>query len=301
VTISITGLTQNTSILNTLAQVYSSNAQLTTQEQLDIINGRIQAQLNDKIAALQTSDQPDTALATATQNDITRLKNQLATINGDQSKFSANSNLLSDIETQLASLQTAATAGDSASFDKFLAIANTDLGNLLVVSPTAPFQPDSILGLKGTGLGIQSSATYNLSTPAGQAAAAADVGKAQTLINSIFPATSNNILVAGSVATALTNQVNSLNQTLQQTQNTSELQIAAQTAQLTQQAQIQEHLIQLALGNTTLLSDALGSAANPPNLPTSAFDVLSNAVGATSTTANAALNSGTPAILSLLA
>jgi len=299
-TTSITGLTTTSNALTTLAQVYSSNAQLTTQEQLDIIDGQLKAQLKTQIAAVQTTDAPDNALQTSTQADITRLKKQLSAIDTAQARFSANSTVLSDISTQLAALQTAITAGDSASFDKTLGVANTDLGNLLIISPTAPFQPDRILGLKGTGLGIKNSASYDLSTPAGQAAAATDVGNAQNLINQIFPATTSNILLAGDVATALGTQINSLNATLQQLQNTSQLQVAAETARLTQLEQNQEHLVQLNLGNTTLLSDAIGAAANPPPLPNSPFDVVSQAVGATAATANAALNSGTPAILSLL-
>ena len=297
---SITGLTANTNALTVLAQSYSSNAQLTTQEQLDIIDGRLQAQLQNQIAVVQAGDAPDNALQTSTQADITRLKKQLSTINTTQAQFSTNSNVLADINSRLAALQTAITAGDSAGFDTALGIANTDVGNLLVVSPTAPFQPDGILGLKGNGLGIKNSASYNLSTPAGQAAAPTDVNNAQALIGQLFPATTNNILVAGDVATALGNQINLQVATFNQLQSASQSQIAAQTASLTQQEQIQEHLIQLNLGNTTLLSDEIGSIANPPPLPSSAFDVLSNAVGATAQTANTALNSSTPAILSLL-
>lgn len=299
-TISIAGLTNGSNALTVLAQSYSSNAQLTTQEQLDVIDGRLQAQLKNQIAAVQASDAPDNALQTSTQADITRLKKQLSTINSTQAQFSTNSNVLADINIRLAALQTAITAGDSAGFDTALGTANTDLGNLLVISPTAPFQPDGILGLKGTGLGIKNSATYNLSTPAGQAAAQTDVNNAQALITQLFPATTNNILVAGDVATALGNQINLQVATFNQLQSTSQTQIDAQTANLTQLEQIQEHIIQLNLGNTTLLSDEIGSIANPPPLPTSTFDVLSNAVGATADSVNTALNSSTPAILSLL-
>jgi hypothetical protein len=297
---SITGLSANFNILTALAQSYSSNAQLTTQEQLDIIDSRLKAKLKDQIAAVQANDAPDNALQTSTQADVTRLKKQLSTIEATQTQFSTNSNVLADINIRLSALQTAITAGDSAGFDTALGIANTDVGNLLVISPTAPFQPDGILGLKGTGLGIKNSSTYNLSTPAGQAAAQTDVNNAQALIGQLFPATTNNILVAGDVATALGNQINLQVATLNQLQNSSQTQIDAETANLTQLEQNQEHIIQLNLGNTTLLSDELGTIANPPPLPTSAFDVLSNAVGATAASVNTALNSSTPAILSLL-
>lgn len=298
-TISIAGLTNGSNALTVLAQSYSSNVQLTTQEQLDIIDGRLKAQLKDQIAAVQANDAPDNALQTSTKADITRLKKQLSTIDATQTQFSTNSNVLADINTRLEALQTAITAGDSTGFDTALGTANTDVGNLLVINPTAPFQPDGILGLKGTGLGIKNSSTYNLSTPAGQTAAQTDVNNAQALISQLFPATTNNILVAGDVATALANQINLQVATLQQLQNSSQTQTEADTANLTQLEQNREHIIQLNLGNTTLLSDEIGSIANPPPLPTSTFDVLSNAVGATTNSVNTALNSPIPAILSL--
>jgi hypothetical protein len=297
--LTISALNSTSNALTVLAQDYSSNIQLTTQEQLDVINGRIQSQLQQKIAALPNT--ADDVLAQSTQSQINRIKTQLTAINKAQSQYSANGNVLSDINTQLAALQTAITGGDSTGFDKALALAQNDVGNLLVVNPTAPFQSDQVLGLKGNGLGIKSSATYDLSTPAGQTAAQTDVGNAQALISQIFQATTSNTLVAGDVSTALSTQVNSLNQTLQQIQSNDQLQVTTQTAQLTQLATDQEHLIQLALGNTTTLSDALGSMANPPPLPGSVFDVLTNSVGATPATATTALNSSTPAILSLLA
>jgi len=234
-----------------------------------------------------------------TQDHINQLNKKLSTVTTVGNDSSTNAGMLSQMQNQLAALQTAAANGDSSSFDSNLGMLNTELGNLLVVPPTAPFQPDQISGLKGTGLGIQSSAYYDLSTTNGQAAAAADINNAQTRIGQIFGIVTSNQLVATSLTSSLSDQINSLNNTLQQTQTTDQLNNAAASAKLTQLAQNQEHLIQLALGNTTLLSDALANMATIPDLPTSPFDVLSNAVGATATSITPAQTSS--AILSLLA
>ncbi len=292
----VSSTSSSTTILTTLASVYSSNVQLTTQVMVDEINGQIQKQLQQKIAALP--DTGDTVMLTFTQDQINQLNKKLSTVTTVGNDSSTNAGLLSSMQNLLAAMQTAAANGDSTTFDNNLATLNTDLSNLIVVPPTAPFQADQISGLKGSGLGINSSSFYDLSTANGQAAAAADLNNAQSKLGQIFGIVTSNQLVATSLTTSLSDQINSLNQTLQQTQTTDQLNVASQTAQLTQLAQNQEHLIQLALGNTTLLSDALGNMANPPNLPTSAFDVLSNAVGATATSVTPSQTSN--AILSLL-
>ncbi len=294
--LTISSTSSTSTILTTLAASYSSNVQMMTQVTLDQINGQIEKQLQEKIAALPNSG--DTVTLTFTQNQINNLQKKLSTVTTVANDSSANGSLLSEIQTQLAAMQTAAANGDSTGFDNGLAALNGELGNLLVVPPTAPFQADQISGLKGTGLGINSSAFYGLSTAGGQAAAAADLNNAQSRIGQIFGIITSNQLVATSLTTALTDQINSLNKTLQQTQTAAQTSIATQTAQLTQLAQTQEHLIQLALGNTTLLSDALAGMANPPSPPTSAFEVLSNAVGVTASSITPLQTSS--AILSLL-
>lgn len=294
---SVSSTGSSTTILTTLAASYSSNVKMTTQVVVDEVNGQIQKQLQQKIAALP--DSGDTVLLQVTQKQIDQLKTRLATVTKVGNDASANANVLSEMQNQLAALQTAAANGDSTSFDSGLATLNTELGNLLVAPPTAPFQADQISGLRGTGLGINNSSYYNLSTTSGQTAAAADVSNAQTEIGQIFGIVTSNQLVATSLTTALSDQINSLNQTLQQTQTTDQLNVASKSAKLTQLAQNQEHLIQLALGNTTLLSDTLASMAAPPDLPASPFGVLSNVVGATADSITPAQTSS--AILSLLA
>lgn len=297
--VTVSSIGTPTTILTTLAAASTSSTQLATQVEVDQATGQLQKQLKQKIAALQSSDSGDNALIQSTQAQLTQTQKKLATINQYENQYSTNGNTLSDIQNQLATMQTAITNGDSTTFDNALAMANTDVGNLIVMTPMAPFQPDQILPLKANGLGIQSSATYNLSTPSGQTAAQTAVSSAQTLINQVFQAITSNQLVAGSVSTALTTQVNALNQTLQQTQNTQELNVAAESAQLTQQFQDQEHLIQFALGNSTQLSTALAQMATIPTIPNSPFAVLLNA--ATPSSSSSTSQGSTPAILSLLA
>lgn len=291
----------NSTPLTVLAQAYTNAAQLSEQVENDEATGLIQRQLKQKIAALPNT--ADDALVQSTQADVTRVTTQLNAINSYNNGNFQNSLTLGDLDKQLESLQTAITNQDSAGFDAALSEVQIDVSNLVALTPTAPYQPDQILGLKGTGLGIQSSASYDLSTAAGQTAAQTAVNNAQSQINQISAIVTSNQLVGGDVSTALTTQVNSLNQTLNQAKNTSASNTAAQTAQLTQLANDQEHLIQLSLGNTTELSTSIANmeaqlVATPVTSP---LAVLLNAVGETATTATTALNSPSPAILSLLA
>lgn len=153
-------------------------------------------------------------------------------------------------------------------------------------------------GLQGTGLGIASSATYDLSTPTGQAAAAAALQTAQFKIGQIFATTNANHLLAASVAQSLGSQISGLNSQLDQMQQSSQSSTSAQVANLQQQAQDQEHVIELALGNTQLVSSVLTALESPPQPVNSVFGALEGAVGATPATYNTLVT--TPPILSLL-
>ena len=111
--------------------------------------------------------------------------------------------------------------------------------------------------LKNNGFTIQSSASYNLSTPSGQAAATTDVTNAQNLVEAILKLNGNNQTVAASQTTALDGQINAL-QTLQsQQQDSQSQQVAQETAQLQQNMQNQLHLIELNLGTTTQTANML--------------------------------------------
>ncbi len=289
--------TNSSNILNSLVQASQTAAQMTQQVEIDQINGAINKQLQQKIAALP--DTADNAMLQVTQSQVSQLNSTLSTINTAASQFTANGNLVSTIQNLLAGLQTDAANGDSTNFDNTLATIATSVGNLQVVNPTAPFQPDQILPLKATGIGVKNSASYDLSTPAGQAAAKADIGNAQSLVNQIFSVITSNQLVATDVTSALSSQIDSLNQTMQQTQSNDQLQVAAQTSQLTQLAQDQEHLIQLALGNTSQLSTALTTMTAQTAQPSSPLEALYDAVGATASSITPQQTSD--AVLSILA
>jgi hypothetical protein len=302
VTVTATSSSTPFTVLTVLAQTAAATAQETTQREINQVNTQIQNHLNEKIAALEAG--PDQALANASQLQINSLKAQANAISAIASQYSANANVLSDLQNQLASLQTEATNGNTAAFDATLAVAQIDLGNLGIATPTAPFQPDRVAPLKATGLGINSGESYDLSTPAGQAAAAADIQNAQTLVGQIFTATTGNQLLATSVSTVLDNQINTLTTQQQQQDASNQADVQAQIANLTQLAQNQEHLIELSLGNTQLVANALMNEENPPQPATSVYEVLQNvaASGSTSTgSSSSSTQQSSSAILSLLA
>lgn len=293
----VSSISTATNMLTILAQASQNATQLSVQVESDQATAQIERELQQKIAALPNP--ADDTLVKVSQAQLKRLNASFATISTRSSQFGTNGNIFTDINKQLAALQTAITGGDSANFDKSLSVAHTDIGSLLVIPPTAPFQPDQVLPLKTNGLAINSSASYDLSTVGGQAAAKADVNNAQLYINQLLGITTSNQVVASSLATGLSNQIDFLNQTLQQTLSNSQLDVLSQSAQLTQLAHNQEHLIQLALGNTTELSSALAKMATITDPPKSPFAVLTNAVGATADSITPAQTSS--AILSLLA
>jgi hypothetical protein len=283
-------------VMSVLVQASANAATLNANVEINQINNLIQNRLTDQIAALQNT--PDNAMTGPAQAQVTALTTQASAMKATASQYGANANTMFDLQNQLAALQTAAANGDSAAFDATLLLANNDVSDLNIGTPIPPLQPDGVANLKSAGLGIGASATYDLSTPSGQAAAAAAIQNAQILVGNVSQVTSSNQLIANSANQALTNEVSALNSQLQQVQQNTDAATNAKIAQLTQQAQAQEHLIELAIGNTQLVSTALTQAENPPQTATSPFDVLSNAVGATPATYQA--TQSTPAILSLL-
>jgi hypothetical protein len=282
-----------TSALTVLAETASNATQLSNNSEIKIISQQIQHQLNAKVAALQQA--PDTSLATALQSQITTLTSHRAAVAAIATAAGANGNLLSDLQNQLAKLQTDATAGNSAGFDATLAAAKTDNLDMTASTPPAPIQPNGIGGLQGKGLGISSSATYNLSTPAGKAAAANAIQAAQTLVGQVFQVATSNQLLAADIQTSLTTQIGTLTTQQQQQSQADQLGATAQILKLTQLAQNQTHLIELALGGTSAVAKMVSLATNPPQPYTSVFQALEAAVGSTGTQKNA------PPILSLLA
>jgi hypothetical protein len=271
-----------TNLLTILSEASSNAAQLTNTTEISEIDAQIQKQLTAKEAALQAP--PDAALTTALQNQISGLQKQQTSITDLSPKYGANANTLANLQTQLATLQTAAANGDSATFDSTLAAANIDVQDLTVVNAPAPLEPDGVAGLIGNGLGIGDSASYDLSTPNGQTAAEAAVSSAQSLVQQVFQATSSNQLVSTDLANSLATQISNLQSHLDNLEGSDQTQVQNQIARLTQQAQDQEHLIELSLGNTQTIATALYNEENPPQSITSVFGALEQAVAATPST-----------------
>lgn len=285
-------------LLNTLYTLSQDNAALTQNTQLAEISQDLQNQVNRQIAALQNPI--DQVSVNYSQQQINSLQAQQKTVSGLETTFGSNSSILADMTSQLNTMAQAVTNSDGTSFDNAFTALNTDLSILTVPGWNPLFQYDGISTLKMNGFSIQSSASYNLSTPAGQAAATADVTAAQTLVeNSLKINGSNQTTAAGNV-TALDGQITALQTMLSQAQDNASQQIAQQTQQLEANEQNQLHLIQLNLGNTTETSSMLNTILNPPSQVTSVFGALSNAVGESAKTAETQLGQ-TPAVLSLFA
>lgn len=287
---SVTGLAST--LLTTLAKAASSAAQMNTTIQLDHIKAQIEKQLKAKIAALK--DPTDTVVIQSRQSVLDGLKQQFAATNTIAGQFAANGNVFSDLSSQLATLQDAITAGDATGFNQKLVMANNDLHNLINISPTAPYQDSNVEQFKTNGLGIKNATDYDLTTPAGKAAAQADVQNAQQTVLALTAVGTSNQLVAYSNSNDIASRIDPLAASIQKMKNSNEDYIAIQTAQLTQLAQTQQHLIQLGLGNTTQLSSVLTKMTATATIASSPYDVLGTAA-----TTGGSSNSA-PAVLSLL-
>jgi len=281
-----------------LQSISQATASMTQSQQLANIAQDLQNQLNRQLAALQPpTDQVSINLS---QNRINALQAQQKTVSSLETQFGNNGNVLSDMSNQLNLMAQAVTNSDGTAFDNALSALNTDLTDLTPPSWNVLFQSDGIAQLKTNGINIQSSATYDLTTPAGQAAATADVTAVQNQLQTIITLNGGNQTVAASQITALNGQINAL-QSLQLQQQTAQSQaIAQQTAQLQANMQNQLHLIELSLGQANQLSTALSAALNPPKPINSVFGALVNSVGLTAAGVETQLGQN-PAILSLFA
>lgn len=294
-----TPISTGTSLITVLYQAAQNAAALTQNQQLAEISQDLQNQANQKIAALQ-GDPVDQVSVNYSQSQINNLQKQQSTVSALETTFSKNGEVLSDMTSQLSTMAQAASSGDGTSFDNALSALTTDLSILAVPASNPLFQNDGINALKMSGFSIQSSASYNLSTPSGQAAATADVTTAQNLVQGILKTNGSNQTIAGSQVTALNDQITAL-QSLQTQQQTDASQATEkQIQQLQTNMQNQLHLIQLNMGGTSQLATEISQALNPPQPVTSVFGALSNSVGESATTAETQLGQ-TPAILSLFA
>lgn len=269
-TVSSTFGSSTTSIMNVLTAAALNQAASQESYRFQLVQNLLNKQFQHKIATLQANN--DTS---ATDNflkvEISQLGQQKASYSKLQTQYGQNANILSDITNQIVAMQNAASAGDSATFDGALATANADLSYLTVVEDNGTMQPDGVAQLKGSGLGVQSGGSYDLSTPEGQAAALADLQNASSLVNQVYAATTGNQTVAGSQVTALGSQVSTLNSTLENDQFNNAANVTLQTLKLKQQLNTQVHLIQLNFANAQTAGAnlqkqqlALQAALEPP-------------------------------------
>lgn len=250
-------LTISNALISKLAAASTANAQTMANYRLQLIGTDLTNQLNKKIAQLQQqAEDPNIPLY---QQQAQQLTQQQTSYQNAEAALSENGTALSQISLQLGNLAVAAQAGDSTSFDQTLAAAQNDISLLQTVPFAAGLQPDGVATLQYKGLGIQSSATYNLSTPAGQAQALSDIQAAQSAIQASSSTTSLNQQITASVQQALQTQISGISTQISNLQN-SELSAAQATiSNLQQQTQEEYHIIQLNFGDETNASTILGS------------------------------------------
>jgi len=284
--------------LSVLQSISQATASVTQSRQLANIAQDLQNQLNRQLAAIQ---QPtDQVSINISQNRVNQLQAQQKTVSSFETQFGSNGNLLADMTNQLNLMTQAITNSDGTAFDNALSALNTDFTDLTPTAWNPLFQSDGITQLKNAGITIQSSASYDLTTPAGQTAATADVTALQNTLQNIIKINGSNQTVAASQLTALNGQISAL-QNLQFQQQTAQSQAVAQkTAQLQTNMANQLHLIELSLGQTSQLATALSAALNPPKPINSVFGAIINSVGESASTAETQLGQN-PAILSLFA
>ncbi|HYM04088.1 MAG TPA: hypothetical protein VET85_14140 [Stellaceae bacterium] len=272
--------TMSVSISSLLSATLTAGAKSQSQLTLNAISNTLTTRLNNQIAQL-TAQSADTTAVQLLQNQLDAANKQNSAFGQASTQWLGNETTLTSLTTQLAALNTAAAAGDSAGFDSALNVAQINVENLNVVPFVSGTQPDGVLNLKLTGLGIQPSATYNLSTPAGQAQAATDVANAKAIVAQITTATLQNQIVASSQSNSLTTEITDLTRRLGEISDNQNNAVATQIANLQQQEQFQFHVIELSLQNTSNASSVITGAA------TSLAAVLASQPGSrTASTAN---------------
>lgn len=243
-------------VMGVLTQSALDSAARLAQYRLALVQQLLQNQFAKKVNDLKAAGTDD-AETNFLQVEISAAGKQKALFNSLRVRSGTNVNILTDLQGQIGALQTAAASGDAAGFDAALDNANGDISDLLLVPYNPALQPDGIEQVKGNGLGIKSSAGYDLGTPEGQSAALADLYAAQNLIARIYQTTAGNQTVAGSAADAAGSQMSALSDKLQTTAFNEQAQVATQTLRLKLQYNTQIHLIELSFANGQLASEAL--------------------------------------------
>ena len=187
------------SISSLLSATLTTNTQNQSKLVLNQISNTLTTRLNNQIAQLE-SQSSDTTTVELLQSQLNAANTQNSAFTRASTQWLANEKTLSDLTTQLTALNTAAQNGNSSGFDSALGLAQLDVINLNVVSFVPGTQPDGVVNLKLSGLGVQSSATYDLSTPAGQTQAQSDIAKAQSVVSQITNVTLQNQVIATSAS-----------------------------------------------------------------------------------------------------
>ncbi len=241
-----------------LTSSISTGTQNEGQLRLAAIGKLLTNRLNAKITTLKNAVE-DPVNANVLSAQIATLSKQNAAYSAALPLLGKNAETLSDITLQLGTLANAAVAGDAATFDNALSAAQTDVDNLVVTQPLQGFSTDGVGLLRTQGLGIQSSASYDLSTPSGQAQAQADVATARTTIDQVVAAVTQNQAIANSVSQALTTRINQLNSQASDQKFSALADAQQQISKLQTQTQTEFHLLELELGSTTNVSSVLST------------------------------------------
>jgi hypothetical protein len=260
-----------------IAAAAQAGAQSLVNFRIQLVGHQLTAQLNKRIAQLQDQSQ-DPAIPILRQQGA-QLQQKLTAYNKAHGQLFSNSSGLSDLSLQLSNLLVAAQAGNAAQFDTALAAAQTDLGTLIPVDNLAGLQPDGVAPLKFKGLGIQSSATYNLSTPGGQAQAQSDIQAAQAVISQITSSTRQNQAVSDSIVQSLQTQLTGVTTQISNKQITELGQAADEISKLKQKTQEQFHVIELAFGNVGQSAGILSGYQTSQNIDPTPGTVISVLVG----------------------
>jgi hypothetical protein len=237
------------SISTLLTSTLTAGAQNQNQLTLNAINNTLTTRLNNQIAQIEAQSS-DTTTVQLLQNQLSAAQTQNSSFSQAASQWLGNESFLTDLNTQLTTMSTAAASGDATTFDGALAQAQTDIDDLTVVSYVPGTQPDGVANLKYDGLGVQSSATYDLSTTAGQAQAATDVANAKNLVAQVLSVTTQNQEIATSQSDGLTDDINNLSLQLSQISDNQNNTVQTQISNLQQQEQDQYHVIELALSSS---------------------------------------------------
>lgn len=248
------------SLTSLLSTTLTTSAQSQAQVRINAIQNTLTNRLKSSIAQVQAqSSDPSTVQVLRSQ--LSNLSKQNTAYSQASSQLVQNEQFLTDLRLQLTGLSTAAAAGDSVTFDSDLAKANVDVTDLNVQGFLAGFQSDGVVNLKLSGLGIKSSATYDLSTAAGRTQAAADVQSAQNVVNQIVTVTTQNQLVAASASSALSTQISDIDRRLSELSGNQSGPAQKQIAKLQQQEQQQFHVIELQLGGSTNANSVLATGS----------------------------------------